>query len=59
MFAGPFDVRLSDMDEIDEESTTVVQPDIIICDKSGLKGTGYHGIPLILIEITSPASYKI
>jgi Uma2 family endonuclease len=39
---------------------TVLQPDIlVVCDKSRLQGTGYHGIPKLIIEITSPASSKV
>ena len=59
-FSAPFDLRLLENNESDEESTTVLQPDIlVICDKSKLKGTGYFGVPALIIEIVSPASSKI
>ncbi|MHB1650896.1 MAG: Uma2 family endonuclease [Desulfitobacteriaceae bacterium] len=59
VFASPFDLRLPEAHENDEETTFVVQPDIIvICDKAGLKGTGYYGTPLFLIEITSASTGK-
>lgn len=59
-YMAPFDVRLSENNETDENSTTTVQPDLsIICDKSKLKGTGYFGVPSLIVEILSPttASY--
>ena len=60
VFAAPFDLRLPDTDEKDEETTSVVQPDIVVvCDKAGLKGTGYYGTPALLIEIVSPSSNKM
>lgn len=59
VFHAPFDVRLAVGSERDEETTTVVQPDIvIICDKSKLKGTGYYGTPPLIIEILSPSTAR-
>ncbi len=59
VFASPFDLRLPEGNEKDEDTTFVVQPDIVvICDKSGLKGTGYYGTPTLVIEISSPATMK-
>ena len=59
VFASPFDLRLPDGNEKDEETTFVVQPDIVVvCDKSGLKGSGYHGTPALIIEISSPSTTK-
>lgn len=59
-FAAPFDLRIPNEEEKDEDTTLVVQPDIlIVCDKKGLKGTGYYGIPDMIIEITSPSTAKI
>lgn len=55
VYPAPFDVRLPDENETDEDSTTILQPDIsIICDKSKLKGTGYFGVPALVVEILSP-----
>ena len=59
VFASPFDLRLPETNEKDEETTFVVQPDIIVvCDKEGLKGTGYYGTPTLVIEITSPSTAR-
>ena len=59
VFASPFDLRLPETNEKDEETTFVVQPDIlVVCDKGGLKGTGYYGTPTLAIEITSPSTAR-
>jgi len=56
-YLAPFDVRLPIGNENDEDTETIVQPDIsIICDKSKLKGTGYFGVPTLIIEILSPST---
>lgn len=58
-FAAPFDLRIPDEDEKDEDTTNVVQPDIVVvCDKDGLKGTGYYGTPALVIEISSPSTTR-
>jgi Uma2 family endonuclease len=55
VYAAPFDVRLPDRDENDEEIETVVQPDIaIVCDRSKLDDEGCLGAPDLIVEITSP-----
>lgn len=60
VFAAPFDLRLNELIEEDEQATTVIQPDIlVICDKSSLKGTGYCGSPELIIEILSPSTGRI
>ncbi|MCL2323702.1 MAG: Uma2 family endonuclease [Oscillospiraceae bacterium] len=57
--AAPFDLRLPHKNVKDEDTTTVVQPDIlVICDKSGLKGTGYFGVPDFIIEILSDSTAR-
>ena len=57
VFTAPFDLRIPEANEKDEETTNVVQPDIIIiCDKSGLKKTGYYGVPELIIEVVSPST---
>lgn len=59
VFASPFDLRLPETNEKDDETTFVVQPDIlVVCDKVGLKGTGYDGTPTLVIEISSPSTAK-
>ena len=55
VYAAPFDVRLPEHDEPDEEIRTVVQPDIsVICDKKKLDEKGCRGAPDLIIEIVSP-----
>ncbi len=59
VFASPFDLRLPETNENDEETTFVVQPDLlVVCEKTGLKGTGYYGTPTLVIEITSPSTSR-
>lgn len=60
VFTAPFDLCLPGPEESDKESTTVIQPDLlIICDASKLKGTGYFGVPELVVEIESSSSAKI
>lgn len=60
VFSSPFDLRIPEFNEKDEETTTVVQPDIlVVCEKERLKGSGYYGVPSLIIEITSPSTAKI
>lgn len=62
VFASPFDLRLPEIEEkdIEEDVTNVYQPDLlVVCDKSRLKGTGYHGVPSLAIEILSPSTVRI
>jgi len=59
IFSSPFDLRIPELNEEDEETTFVCQPDlIVICDKAGLKGTGYYGTPTLIIEISSPSTAR-
>jgi len=59
VFHAPFDLKMPNENESEDETTTVVQPDIVvICDKSGLKGTGYYGTPPLIIEILSPSTAR-
>jgi len=61
VFMAPFDVRLSQKPDADDNSIeTVVQPDIVvICDQKKIDQRGCHGAPDITVEILSPASaYK-
>ncbi len=54
-FIAPFDVRLPDRQEADDEVTTVVQPDIsVICDPDKLDDRGCRGAPDWVIEVLSP-----
>jgi len=57
VYSAPFDVVLPETYESENESTNVVQPDIIvICDKSKLTDKGCTGAPDLVIEITSPST---
>lgn len=59
VFASPFDLRLPEAEAPDEKTTFVVQPDLlVICNKDGLKGTGYYGTPALVIEISSPSTMR-
>jgi Uma2 family endonuclease len=54
---APFDVRLPDHDEADEEIVTVVQPDlVVVCDKDKLDERGCRGAPDWIIEVLSPST---
>jgi Uma2 family endonuclease len=57
VFHAPFDVRLPQGGETDEQITTVVQPDIVmVCDERKLDKRGCRGAPDWIIEILSPAT---
>lgn len=58
MFHAPFDVRLSEKQDVaDNYIDIVVQPDIlVVCDNSKLDERGLNGAPDLIIEILSPAS---
>jgi len=56
-YIAPFDVRLPQADESDDQVDTVVQPDIsVICDKAKLDERGCRGAPDWIIEVLSPAT---
>ncbi|MFZ2959201.1 MAG: Uma2 family endonuclease [Candidatus Ozemobacteraceae bacterium] len=55
VYDAPFDVRLPDKNEKDEDVLTVVQPDIVVvCDQEKLDDKGCRGSPDLAIEIISP-----
>lgn len=57
MYHAPFDVRLPKEGQTDEDTDTVVQPDIIVvCDESKLDEKGCRGAPDLVIEILSPST---
>jgi Uma2 family endonuclease len=59
VYAAPFDVRLPEGNQKDEEIQTVVQPDIsVVCDPGKVDDKGCKGAPDFIIEITSPATAK-
>lgn len=56
-YFAPFDVRLPDSDESDNQVRTVVQPNIlVVCDEKKLDKKGCRGAPDLIIEILSPAT---
>lgn len=57
VYAAPFDVRLPDGFQSDDEIKTVVQPDIsVFCDEEKLDDKGAIGAPDLIIEILSPST---
>ncbi|MFW6238208.1 MAG: Uma2 family endonuclease [Halanaerobiales bacterium] len=57
VYAAPFDVRLPEGDQDDENVQTVVQPDILLmCDEDKLDEKGVRGAPDLVMEVISPAS---
>jgi len=59
VYAAPFDVRLPQMQESDEQISTVVQPDIVVVyDKNKLDDRGCQGSPDLVVEITSPSTFQ-
>src|SRR5665647_2743669 len=59
IYAAPFDVRLPQMQESYEQTSTVVQPDlVVVCDKTKLDQQGCKGSPDLVMEITSPSTFQ-
>lgn len=57
VFPAPFDVRLPRSNELDDDVTTIVQPDLsVICDPSKIDAKGCRGAPDWIIEILSPST---
>lgn len=57
VYAAPFDVRLPDKSEKDQDIFYVVQPDIsVICDQGKLDEKGCVGPPDLVVEIMSPST---
>lgn len=57
VYAAPFDVRLPENDEADDNIVTTVQPDIsVICDSDKLDNKGCRGAPDWIVEILSPST---
>lgn len=56
---APFDVLLPRGEESDDETDTVVQPDIsVFCDKSKITERGARGSPDLVVEILSPSTSR-
>lgn len=59
VYLAPFDVRLPEGNETDEDVSTVVQPDlVVVCDPDKLDERGCKGAPALVIEIVSPSSAR-
>jgi len=57
VFAAPFDVRLAEKKQSNDETYNVVQPDIsIICDESKLDLKGAIAAPDLIVEILSEST---
>ncbi|MBP3950029.1 Uma2 family endonuclease [Bacillus suaedae] len=57
VYVAPFDVRLGHNPNRDDETYTVVQPDLsIICDQTKLDDRGCKGAPDLIIEVVSPST---
>lgn len=55
VYIAPFDVRLPEGKQIDEDIHNVVQPDItVVCDSAKLDDKGCIGVPDLIMEILSP-----
>ncbi len=59
VFHAPFDVLLPENGELFENSTNIVQPDIlVVCDKDKIRQRGCYGPPDLVMEILSPSTAK-
>lgn len=59
VFVSPFDVRLPVHNDHGDEIISVVQPDIVVvCDPSKIDKKGCKGAPDLVIEITSPSTFR-
>ena len=57
VYHAPFNVRLPEDDEDDNEILTVIQPDIVVvCDPAKLDEKGCQGAPDFIAEILSPST---
>ncbi len=55
VFIAPLDVRLPEADEVDDEITSVVQPDLfVVCDSTKIDERGCKGAPDLIVEVLSP-----
>ena len=56
-FIAPVDVRLPKFQQTDDDSDTVVQPDVlVVCDHNKLDKRGVRGAPDWVVEVLSPSS---
>jgi Uma2 family endonuclease len=56
-YVAPFDVRLPKAGQADEDTDTVLQPDVlVVCDRRKLDERGMRGAPDWVVEVLSPAT---
>jgi Uma2 family endonuclease len=59
VYPAPLDVRLFADGKQDDDVTTIVQPDLsIICDPGKIDARGCLGAPDLVVEISSPSTWK-
>ena len=59
VYSAPFDVRLPEGNEADDDIVTVVQPDLsVVCDRSRLDDKGCKGSPDLIVEVVSPSTAR-
>ena len=57
VYVAPFDVRLPEGSQSEQEIITVVQPDLtVVCDPAKLDDKGCRGTPDLIVEIISPST---
>ena len=57
VYPAPFDIRFPDGAESDDQTHTVVQPDIsVFCSEERLDDKGARGAPDLVVEILSPST---
>jgi len=57
VLVAPLDVRLPKPGQSDDETDTVVQPDVlVVCDPSKIEPRGVRGAPDWIVEVLSPAT---
>ncbi|MBU0752559.1 MAG: Uma2 family endonuclease [Gammaproteobacteria bacterium] len=57
VLVAPLDVRLPKPGQSDDETDTVVQPDVlVVCDPARLEPRGVRGAPDWIVEVLSPAT---
>jgi len=55
VYVAPFDVRLPEANDTDDEIENVVQPDVVVvCDPGKLDDAGCRGAPDWIVEVLSP-----
>lgn len=60
VYVAPFEVRLPEGDEPEDNIVTVLQPDLlVVCDSNKLDEKGCKGAPDFIIEIVSPSSASL